>query len=291
MVELVVFAVAGAACVVGALGVVLARNPVHAALMLVMTLFGIAVLFVAQEAHFLAVVQVIVYAGAIVVLILFVIMLLGVDRAQDLELRSLPAQVPAAAAFAAVGLGVLVAMIVSVDDPATGAPAVSGALDTAVPNVDQLAVSLFEDYVYAFELTSVLLVIAVVAAVVLARRPSPAERVQLEALVAEELADDEAERAQQRARRAERQARRAERKARRGARAVAVMDRPETDEMGESETDETDEMGESETDEMGESETGESETDETGVSDTAGSRPDEVAEEAGEPGGPDEEPR
>ncbi|MXZ15889.1 MAG: NADH-quinone oxidoreductase subunit J, partial [Acidimicrobiales bacterium] len=92
MVEVVVFAVAGAACLVGAVGVVLSRNPVHAALMLVMTLFGIAVLFVALQAHFIAAVQVIVYAGAIVVLFLFVIMLLGVDRAAELSLGALPAQ-------------------------------------------------------------------------------------------------------------------------------------------------------------------------------------------------------
>ena len=65
------------------------RNPVHAALSLVATLFGIAVLFVAQEAHFLAAVQVIVYAGAIVVLFLFVIMLLGVDQAEDLATEPL----------------------------------------------------------------------------------------------------------------------------------------------------------------------------------------------------------
>ena len=67
-------------CVVGALGVVLSTHPVHSALMLVMTLFGVAVLFVEENAQFLAVVQVIVYAGAIVVLFLFVIMLLGIDR-------------------------------------------------------------------------------------------------------------------------------------------------------------------------------------------------------------------
>ena len=72
----------------GALGVVLRSNPVHCALSLVMTLFGIAVLFIAQEAQFLAAVQVIVYAGAIVVLFLFVIMLLGVDSAEDLERRT-----------------------------------------------------------------------------------------------------------------------------------------------------------------------------------------------------------
>ncbi|HEV2360656.1 MAG TPA: NADH-quinone oxidoreductase subunit J, partial [Acidimicrobiales bacterium] len=74
------FVVAGAISLIGAIGVVLLRNPVHAALSLVATLFGMAVLFVEQDAQFLAAVQVIVYAGAIVVLFLFVIMLLGVDR-------------------------------------------------------------------------------------------------------------------------------------------------------------------------------------------------------------------
>ena len=83
--ELFVFVVAAAMSVVGALGVVLRRNPVHAALSLVLTLFAVAVLFVAQHAEFLAAVQVIVYAGAIVVLFLFVIMLLGVDRAENLS--------------------------------------------------------------------------------------------------------------------------------------------------------------------------------------------------------------
>ena len=77
-----VFVVASAIVLLSALGVVLARNPVHSALMLVLTLFGVAVLFVAQQAHFLAAVQVIVYAGAIVVLFLFVIMLLGVDKTE-----------------------------------------------------------------------------------------------------------------------------------------------------------------------------------------------------------------
>ena len=79
-VDSLTFAVAAAIVPAGAIGVVVARNPVHAALMLVMTLFGVAVLFVEQQANFLAAVQVIVYAGAIVVLFLFVIMFLGVDK-------------------------------------------------------------------------------------------------------------------------------------------------------------------------------------------------------------------
>ena len=76
----------------------------HAALSLVLTLFGVAVLFVAQEAHFLAAVQVIVYAGAIVVLFLFVIMLLGVDRTEDITIEPFRIQRPLAAI---VGLGVI----------------------------------------------------------------------------------------------------------------------------------------------------------------------------------------
>src|SRR5580700_5263036 len=74
------FALAAIITIAGALGVVVLRNPVHSALSLIMTLFGIAVLFVEQDAQFLAAVQIIVYSGAVVVLFLFVIMLLGVDR-------------------------------------------------------------------------------------------------------------------------------------------------------------------------------------------------------------------
>ena len=81
---------------VGAVGVVTSRNPVHAALSLVMTLFGVAVLFIEQEADFLAAVQIIVYAGAIVVLFLFVIMFLGVDRAEDITVEPLVGQRPLA---------------------------------------------------------------------------------------------------------------------------------------------------------------------------------------------------
>src|ERR1700687_5697892 len=99
-----VFVVASAIVLLGALGVVLARNPVHSALMLVLTLFGVAVLFVAQQAHFLAAVQVIVYAGAIVVLFLFVIMLLGVDRPDRTASDSLKGQRPLAIIVGVIGL-------------------------------------------------------------------------------------------------------------------------------------------------------------------------------------------
>ncbi len=170
-----VFLVAGAFVLAGAFGVILARNPVHSALMLVMTLFGVAVLFVAQEAHFLAAVQVIVYAGAIVVLFLFVIMLLGVDKAEDLSTDPLGGQRPAAAVVAVAAIGMLVLLTVRAVQ-VTGAPSASGSLSGGDSNLTTLGRSLFTDYLFAFEATSALLVIAVVGAVVLARRPKEPQR-------------------------------------------------------------------------------------------------------------------
>ncbi|MHB1987573.1 MAG: NADH-quinone oxidoreductase subunit J family protein [Acidimicrobiales bacterium] len=164
------FAVAAVICVVGALGVVLSRNPVHSALMLIMTLFGVAVLFVEEDAQFLAAVQVIVYAGAIVVLFLFVIMLLGVDRQESLRADPMPAQ-----RFVALVLGVLTlgeVILLARGKWPLGAHSVSGrANGTGHTNVYVLGKSLFTTYLLAFEVTSALLVIAVIGAAVLARRP------------------------------------------------------------------------------------------------------------------------
>jgi NADH-quinone oxidoreductase subunit J len=172
MVESITFILAAAFTLAGALGVVLNRHPVHAALSLVATLFGVAVLFLLLEAEFLAAVQVIVYAGAIVVLFLFVIMLLGVDKLENLETEPLRGQRPMAAVTMVVGLGLLlVALFVSGADRVTGAAAQGGRIGTREENVADLARSLFSDYVFAFELTSVLLIIAVVGTVLLARRP------------------------------------------------------------------------------------------------------------------------
>ncbi len=163
----VVFVVAGAAVLAGALGVILATHPVHAALMLVLTLFGVAVLFVAQQAHFLAAVQVIVYAGAIVVLFLFVIMLLGVDKSENVTTEPLRGQRPIAYL---VGVGIVAAIFLLARTAwVSGAQSVAGAADGPGTNVEKLATSLFTRYLLAFEMTSVLLVIAVVGAVVLAR--------------------------------------------------------------------------------------------------------------------------
>jgi len=163
------FAVAAAIVLAGAIGVVVARNPVHSALMLVMTLFGIAVLFVLQRASFLAAVQVIVYAGAIVVLFLFVIMFLGVDRTEDIAAEPLRGQRPLAIGLIALGTTGLL-LLGQVSHWTTGAPHVSG-LDTGQPNVNLLGRSVYTTYLFPFEATAALLIIAVVGAVVLARRP------------------------------------------------------------------------------------------------------------------------
>jgi NADH-quinone oxidoreductase subunit J len=163
----VVFIAAAIAILAGALGVVLATHPVHSALMLVMTLFGVAVLFVAQQAHFLAAVQVIVYAGAIVVLFLFVIMLLGVDKSENVAAEPLRGQRPIAYV---AGVGVIAAIFLLARTAwVSGADSVAGPADGPGSNIEKLANSLFTRYLLAFEMTSVLLVIAVVGAVVLAR--------------------------------------------------------------------------------------------------------------------------
>lgn len=171
--ETAVFIVCAAIVLAGALGVVLARNPVHAALSLVGTLFGMAVLFLNLEAHFLAAVQIIVYAGAIVVLFLFVIMLLGVDRLEDLSVEPITGQ-RGLAAVAGVGtFGLMVAFFAtSADDIGvkSATQSLTGRTSEQVSNLRQIGEVLFTDYVYAFEATAALLTISVVGAVVMARR-------------------------------------------------------------------------------------------------------------------------
>ena len=185
--ELFVFVVAGAMVLCGGIGVVASKHPVHAALSLIATLFGVAVLFVAQQANFLAAVQVIVYAGAIVVLFLFVIMLLGVDNAENLRIEPFRLQRPVAA-FVGMGIMGLLSAAVIVSRNAhlatrgrglvvDGANDINGANDTPIHdgNIKALARDLFSGHVLAFELTSVLLVIAVVGTVMLARKPRKAD--------------------------------------------------------------------------------------------------------------------
>ena len=174
--EVLVFLVSAAIVLGGGLGVILNRNPVHAALSLIASFFGVAVLFVSQEAHFLAFVQVVVYGGAIVVLFLFVIMLLGVDKAEQLQAEQLSMHRPLALGTGAM-LFVLAmgGLFLSGPGDERGAVAATGqqsavvAVDDDESNVRQLGFDLFSRNVLAFEATAILLTIATVGAVVLVR--------------------------------------------------------------------------------------------------------------------------
>ncbi|MDQ6838613.1 MAG: NADH-quinone oxidoreductase subunit J [Actinomycetota bacterium] len=181
----VVFVIGGVLILAGAFGVVLLRNPVHCALMLVTTLFGVAVEFIDQQADFLAAVQIIVYAGAVVILFLFVIMFLGVDRKERVAAEAFRGQKPLAAILGVITLIELL-VLSRVQHWTGGTHSLSGPLveqNTAAAraaaqaggplggqNIAQLGQSIYTRYLLPFEMTSALLVIAVVATVVLARQ-------------------------------------------------------------------------------------------------------------------------
>ena len=180
MVDVIVFVVCAAIILGGALGVILNSHPVRAALSLVASFFGVAVLFVQQQAHFLAVVQVVVYAGAIVVLFLFVIMLLGVDSTEDVSHEPLAGQRVTALLLG----GMLLALILGglfLSGPGldsngalalTGQPSQTGPISQLAESqsdIDVLADDLFTRNLLAFEATALLLTIATVGAVILVR--------------------------------------------------------------------------------------------------------------------------
>jgi NADH-quinone oxidoreductase subunit J len=156
------FLVLAALTVGAALTVVVHRNPVHAAVALVGTLFLLAVFFVALDAPLVAVLQVIVYAGAIVVLFLFVIMLLNL-QAEPRATGGVPLVAVAVAGGAGLAALVIGALVRRPGPPPADLPPHFG-------ETQALAEKLFTAYLLPFELTSLLLLVAVVGAVALARR-------------------------------------------------------------------------------------------------------------------------
>ncbi len=165
-----VFFLFAATSVVSAVFVITRENPVASVLFLVVTLFSLAGLFVLLDAHFIAAVQVIVYAGAIMVLFLFVVMLLNLGHARLAEYRGAFARMLAgslAVAFTAFAGRLLLA-----EAPAGGGTALQQALEERGA-IGAVAIPLFRDYLIPFELTSILLLVAIVGAVVLARRQAP----------------------------------------------------------------------------------------------------------------------
>jgi NADH-quinone oxidoreductase subunit J len=151
--------------VLAALGVVFARKAVHSALALAVVMIALAVLYAAQDAPFLFAVQIIVYTGAVLMLFLFVLMLIGVDTPESLA-ETLRGQRIAAAV---VGLVFAVLVIVAIAQTTYGA-AVGLDDANANGNVEGVAQLLFSNYIFAFEVTSALLITAAVGAMVLAHR-------------------------------------------------------------------------------------------------------------------------
>jgi NADH-quinone oxidoreductase subunit J len=168
-VDQIVFWVFAPISVGSAIAMLLQRNAVHAALFLVVNFFTIAVFYLVLGASFLFAVQIIVYAGAIMVLFLFVIMLLGVDREESLLERLKGQRVVAIA----LGVGIAVELIVAIRAGigfATKAPPDFDETVNRAGNAAAIARVLFREYFFPFEVTSVLLIVAAIAVVVLASR-------------------------------------------------------------------------------------------------------------------------
>jgi NADH-quinone oxidoreductase subunit J len=151
--------------VVAALGMVMAAKAVHSALMLAVVMVCLAIMYAAQDAPFLFAVQIIVYTGAVLMLFLFVLMLVGVD-ASDSLIETIRGQRLAAGA---VGLLFGVLVITSVGQAVVSDPIGLASANTD-GNIPALAQLLFSRYVFAFEVTSALLITAAVGAMVLAHR-------------------------------------------------------------------------------------------------------------------------
>ena len=164
--EQVMFWVLGPLAVLASLGLLFARKAVHAAIGVALTMIILGVFYIAQDADFLGVIQIFVYTGAVIMLFLFVVMLIGVDSSDSL-VETIGGQ-RWATVLLSLGLGgILVAAIgqIAVDEPVGVA-----AINAEVGNVSGVAQLIFGRYVWVFEITSALLITAALGAMVLAHR-------------------------------------------------------------------------------------------------------------------------
>jgi len=160
-VELALFLVLAAMAVAGAVSLILQRHPIHSALSLIVVMVALAGLYLLLGAEFIAAVQIIVYAGAIMVLFIFVIMLLNAGQEERTSFSRMATY---------VGLPVSVLLLVQLawwvaKGPVSAAPAASEPSSTR-----GLALLLFKDFLLPFELTSILILIAILGAIVLAKK-------------------------------------------------------------------------------------------------------------------------
>jgi NADH-quinone oxidoreductase subunit J len=163
--EAVTFWVLGTLAVLGATAVVAAPKAVYSAIFLAITMIILAVLYIAQDALFLGIVQIVVYTGAVMMLFLFVLMLIGVDSADSL-VETIRGQ-----RIAAIGAGIAFGVLLIAGVGNLSATGFSGLADAnAGGNVEGLAALIFVRYLWAFELTSALLITATIGAMVLTHR-------------------------------------------------------------------------------------------------------------------------
>jgi len=171
----ILFYVFAAVMFSAALGVVFSRNPVHSVMLLVLTFFQAAVLWLMAEAEFLAIVLVLVYVGAVMVLFLFVVMMLDVD---------VEAAKRGVSRYAPLGVGLALLMVIELiqviwlrsreGDVASG----FAATPEGYSNTEALGAVLYTEHVYAFEIAAVILLLAIVAAITLTMRKRPGLKVQ-----------------------------------------------------------------------------------------------------------------
>lgn len=160
------FYVLGVVAVLGALGMVFSKKAVHSALSLAMTMLCLAAFYLAQGAYFLGIVQIIVYTGAIMMLFLFVVMLVGVSSADSLT-ETIKGQ---RGLSMVTGLAFGILLIVAIGHFRLGAFVGSGVANADGGNVNGLATVIFSRYFWSFEVTSALLITAAVGAMVLTHR-------------------------------------------------------------------------------------------------------------------------
>jgi NADH-quinone oxidoreductase subunit J len=176
--EAIAFWILGPVCLAGAIGMVTLRNAIHSALSLVATMMSLGVFYVIEQGPFIGLVQIIVYTGAIMVLFLFVLMLVGRDSSDSL-VETLRGQRWAALLFG-LGFAVLIGLLVG-HALYNVAPVDLDGPNAHGGNVNSIATQLFTHYLFVFELTSALLIIAAVGAMVLAHvereEPKPTQKV------------------------------------------------------------------------------------------------------------------
>jgi NADH-quinone oxidoreductase subunit J len=163
--EAAVFWICGALAVLGAMGMLFSRKAVHSALFLAMTMINLAILYVSLSAPFLGMVQVIVYTGAIMMLFLFVLMVVGVDSSDSL-IETLKGQ-RGPAIFFGLGFGVLLVGLLGQGTSDMPAGSLEQANTVRGGNLQGIAELIFTRYVFAFEVTSALLITAALGAMIL----------------------------------------------------------------------------------------------------------------------------